>query len=329
MGTHGPVPTLIEWDDQLPPLERVVAEATPGAGGGRDRRAARGELRPGKGSRWPGRLICAACRSASWPSSPRPTGWRARWPGWARRPPTWRPWWRATSRLDEVGRVAVYADMYLAAACWTSSREDFPKLARLVGEEAFARLVAEFLAGLPAGQLLPAGPGRAAGRASWPPAPAVSRRPWLADLARLEWGRVDVFDGPDAPTLDPRRLRGPAARAFRRAAADGWSPPTAWSPVGFAVEEAWRADRPGARPAGSPAPLPGHLLVWRKHTEVLHRRRPPLEAELLADAGPGEPPSAWSASGWGWSARSRRPPGLAFPIFGDLGRAGFARAAAK
>jgi uncharacterized protein len=25
---HGPVPTLIEWDDQLPPFERVVAEAT-------------------------------------------------------------------------------------------------------------------------------------------------------------------------------------------------------------------------------------------------------------------------------------------------------------
>jgi uncharacterized protein len=46
--THGPVPTLIEWDDDLPPLERVVAEATRARQVARAAELERGETSPGK-----------------------------------------------------------------------------------------------------------------------------------------------------------------------------------------------------------------------------------------------------------------------------------------
>ncbi len=186
-------------------------------------------------------------------------------------------------KLDGVGRVGIYSDMYLERL-HDAVAEDYPKLAALLGEEAFAALVGDFLAawppasyalrdlGAPLADFLAAGPG-------------FPDRPWLAELARLEWSRVDLFDGPDAATLTLDRLRSLPPDRFAELPLV-LVPGQRLLPVRFTVEEVWRrVDRD--EPAGAPELLPGHLLVWRKHTEVLHRRPSPEEAGLLAALAPG------------------------------------------
>jgi hypothetical protein len=181
------------------------------------------------------------------------------------------------TRLDGVGRVTVYADMYFERLLGVL-REDFPKLESALGEDPFRELVGAFLAEVP--------PANYSLRHLGAPLPdfvaaraALADRPWLGDLARLEWARADVFDGPDCQVLDLDGLR--AVPADRYADLPLRLVPTQRQvPVAFAVEQTWRQIEAG-EPAPPPRPGAGHLLVWRKHTEVLHRRLDPLEAVLL------------------------------------------------
>jgi hypothetical protein len=182
------------------------------------------------------------------------------------------------ARLDQVGRVQVYADMYLERLL-DVLREDFPKLDAALGEDPFRELVAAYLAEIPPADhsLRNLGaplPGFVAART------ATDGRPWLADLARLEWARADVFDGPDCDVLDLDGLRGVPPDRFAELSLR-LVPTQRQVPVHFAVEQTWRQIEAG-QAGGAPPPGPGHLLVWRKHTEVLHRRLDPPEADLLA-----------------------------------------------
>jgi hypothetical protein len=187
------------------------------------------------------------------------------------------------SKLDEVGRVGVYADMYFDRLL-DILRMDFPKLLAVLGEEAFAGLAADFLEAAP-----PAGFSLRDLGAPLPrfieSYPALSDRPWLAELARLEWTRVDVFDGPDSPVWTFEDLRSLPPDRFAELPLT--AVPTHRLVTGaYAVEEVWRRIERG-EPGGSPGPGPGPLLVWRKHTEVLHRRPAQLEAELIAELAGG------------------------------------------
>jgi hypothetical protein len=186
-------------------------------------------------------------------------------------------------RLDEAGRVAIYADMYFERLK-DALQEDFPKLFHLLGEEASSELVADFLAASPPatfslrelGAPLPA---FLAAR------PALADRPWLEELGRLEWSRVDLFDGPDSSAMTLEDLRRVDPDRFADLALV-LIPTHRLLPVRFAVEETWRRiDRDES--GGDPGAAPGHLLVWRKHTEVLHRRPTALEAPLLAELAAG------------------------------------------
>ncbi|MCA9676148.1 MAG: putative DNA-binding domain-containing protein, partial [Myxococcales bacterium] len=101
------------------------------------------------------------------------------------------------ARLDAVGRVEVYARMYRDRMV-DALAEDFPKLVAIIGGERFAALVIEYLVRHPSRSwtLRDAGDRFArflAGRAATPP--------WWAELAALEWARVDAYDAIDEAAM--------------------------------------------------------------------------------------------------------------------------------
>jgi hypothetical protein len=183
------------------------------------------------------------------------------------------------ARASAVERLDVYANMYFFRIL-DVLRADYPKLVAVVGDDAFHDLATDYLQAHPSrhpslrfvGAALPtfvAGHARAAGR------------PWLAELAALEWARVDVFDRVDARVLDRAALAELAPEDFG-ALALAPVPALALVPARFAVEDVWRAVEAGAElPDAAPAE-PGHaVLVWRKDVTVHHRAVTAAERRAL------------------------------------------------
>jgi hypothetical protein len=184
---------------------------------------------------------------------------------------------RSQAGMDAAARVAVYANMYFHRLL-DVLRADFPKLASVLGDAAFGRLAADYLRKFP-----PVHPSvRHAGRALAEFVrrhPVAARRRWVADLARLEWLRLDVHDRADDEPLDPAELRrlapdALAAKPLRLVAAH------AILRSGFAVDQVWRRIEAGGR-AVSAARGPRWILVWRRGDVVWHRAMPADEARLL------------------------------------------------
>ncbi|MBI3448126.1 MAG: putative DNA-binding domain-containing protein [Acidobacteria bacterium] len=121
---------------------------------------------------------------------------------------------RPDDRLDATERLDIYADMYFYRLR-DALAEDFPKLRAVIGGARFHNLATDYLLAHPSGhwslrylgEALPAYLERHASRGEFP---------FLADLARLEWARVDVFDEADAPPL----TRGDLTRLPPEAVAD-------------------------------------------------------------------------------------------------------------
>ncbi len=102
-----------------------------------------------------------------------------------------------TGGLDAEQRIRIYADMYRARLI-DVLREDYPRVAALLGEADFAALACRYLGRHPSTHPSVRHVGRRfadwiAGESALPP--------HLADLARLEWARVEVFDAADAEPL--------------------------------------------------------------------------------------------------------------------------------
>src|SRR5439155_929151 len=96
-------------------------------------------------------------------------------------------------------------DAPVAPAFWRlvdALREDFPKLATVLGDGGFADLVRGYIRAHPS----TAPSIRHLGRAL-PDFLAGYQPAYLADLARLEWTRLQVFDAPDATPLTAGDLR--------------------------------------------------------------------------------------------------------------------------
>jgi len=150
--------------------------------------------------------------------------------------------------------LRIYMDMY-----WWRLREvlqaDFPRVAATLGEDEFTRLAGAYLAAHPSrhGSVRHVGQRFAqflAGDARTPP--------YVHDLARLEWARVEVFDAPDAPALtasDLRRVQPVAWPTLRLATI----PALAVVASAWPIHLLWRDD--------PPAPLEPHpttVRVWRR-----------------------------------------------------------------
>jgi hypothetical protein len=191
-------------------------------------------------------------------------------------------------RASAVERLDVYADMYFYRIL-DVLRGDYPKLVAATGDDAFHDLVTDYLLAHPSrhpsvrnlGAALPQYlEGHDLG----------GRRPWLPELAALEWARVDVFDRADAAPLSREALAGVDGDAFADLAMP-MVPAHEIVKTRHAVEEIWRAIEDGAAPADLPDPVPappGHaVLVWRKGVTVFHRGIDRREAEALALARSG------------------------------------------
>jgi hypothetical protein len=191
---------------------------------------------------------------------------------------------RAGGALTPADRVEIYADM-----CRTRLvdilHEDFPRTRALLGDAAFVALAERYLARHPSTHPSVRYVGArfadfVAGQAAGPP--------WLADLARLEWARVEVFDAADAaplrladlqavPSADWPALRlrlVPACRVVK-------------SP--WPIHEIWTAGDPDSDRRLPDEPRASVVRVWREGFSVSHAAMGDLERQVFARLQRGEP----------------------------------------
>jgi hypothetical protein len=190
---------------------------------------------------------------------------------------------RGDARASAAERVGVYADMY-HLRLRDSLAEDFERLAALLGAEAFDHLVAQYLEAHP-----PRSPYLAELGGDLPRFVRARRlgreRPWLGDLADLEWARTRVFDAADEPALALADLAALAPEAFDRLALR-LVPASVVLDVAFDVADTWeRLGAADADPVPAAAAVPRRILVWRRDDVVLHQTLTAEQAELLSIVG--------------------------------------------
>ena len=185
-----------------------------------------------------------------------------------------------SASLDPAARLSVYVDAYL----WRLRdvlAEDFPRVATILGPDRFDVLARDYLRDHPSehpslrhlGRDLPAEIGRR------PDSP-----PYLADLARLEWARLEVFDAADSEAL--------TADALRALRPEHW-PTLRFVPVpalailraDWPVHEVWQATD-----AASPEPSRTFLRVWRAEDgRVFHASMDERDVDALERMMAAEP----------------------------------------
>lgn len=176
-------------------------------------------------------------------------------------------------RASAEERLQVYAHMYRARLVEALDAV-YPRLVRLLGPDAFRDLALAYVAARPSrhpslrflGLALP----------EW----LEEHRPespWLADLARLEWARSDVFDAADEPVLVLDDLRTLSPEGFARLPLRLIGAHRLLT-VDHATAGLWDAMSPDTPadpsfdPSGEPDDSHGEtLLVWREDTVVYHR----------------------------------------------------------
>jgi hypothetical protein len=181
--------------------------------------------------------------------------------------------------LAPADRLDIYAGMYFHRLLEVL-REDFPRVAALVGDERFEELTRAYLARHPS---VHPSVRHVGGRfAAFLVGEAVP--PWAPDLARLEWARLEVFDAPDAPVLTLDDLRAHAA--------DAW-PALRFEtvPALVVLETAWPVHRlwPADADATGVAPARTALRVWRDRFLVYQTAMDTGEERALAAFRAGEP----------------------------------------
>lgn len=185
-----------------------------------------------------------------------------------------------TPALAPADRIRIYVDMYGARLVEVLG-EDFPETARILGD-GFEGLCHRYLARHPSenpsvrhfGTHLPA----------FIAAEGAVHAPWLADLARLERARVDVFDAPDAV---PVRVADISAVA-----------PETWGELRFTpipalelVRSAWPVHRVWGAAGGASElrPEATTLRVWREEFKVFHAPLDRVEEAAFEALRAGQP----------------------------------------
>jgi hypothetical protein len=196
-------------------------------------------------------------------------------------------------QLEPKERIDIYARMYYARLL-DVLREDFPRVAAILGGECFDGVVRAYLTRHPS-----TNPSlRHLGRhfAAFLDTRAESAAfPFLRDLARLEWTRLEVFDAPDAEPLHLEHLQAlspdewPDLRvrlipAFRVLQSD-WPVHEIWAAAEKEPlnHESWRLEKTALR-------------VWREGFAVYHARMEALEQAALDRVHAGEPFAAVCAT---------------------------------
>jgi hypothetical protein len=175
-------------------------------------------------------------------------------------------------------RAGVYTSAYFARH-HDVIMSDYPMVEALLGHEAFHPLVAEYLARFP-----PDDPSLRFLGARIPTFlaehPVSSRFPFIADLAQLEWARVDIFDATDVTPLVPADLA--------TIPEDAWPglvlelvPAFRLITLEHPVQELWQAIH-DETPVSVVGRAPTRIIVWRRDLVVYHRAVTGGEAAALA-----------------------------------------------
>jgi hypothetical protein len=196
------------------------------------------------------------------------------------------------ARLSAIDRLDVYASMYFIRV-HDVLRDELPRTAALLGGEAFHGLVTDYLVACP-----PHPPSLREAGARLPDFLAAhalaAERPWLAEVARLERSRTEVFDGPDATPIAIAALRDVPPERFG-ALRFALIPSHRLLANRFAIAPIWRAQKAGEEAgeeaeqeaaeegddAAPPRAAPETLIVWRRDDVVYHRAADEDEARWL------------------------------------------------
>jgi hypothetical protein len=197
--------------------------------------------------------------------------------------------------LPAIERLDIYANMYFFRLL-DCLAEDFPKVRAALGPERFHNLVTDYVLRHPSEHPSLRHLGRRLPEFIKNHEPAAGF-PFLADLARLEWTRADLFDAADAPPLSRSAL----ARLPQESAGEArfrFIPAFALLRFDHDVVRYWRAlDEAGA---GTDAAASGRITlphpvrrrtaarVWRKDLVVYHAGLDEEEAHALELALQGE-----------------------------------------
>jgi hypothetical protein len=183
-----------------------------------------------------------------------------------------------TPALSAHERLDIYANMFV----WRqidALREDFPKLAQLLGDEGFYATAESYLRAYPSTHPSLAQLGRhfASFLAEW-----SGPRPDLADLVALEWARCEVFEEAHVRAATPALVSGsePAQVVLRTV------PALRLLSLRHDVLPLWK-DLEDGHTASPPRPQPTAVAVWRKEFVVFHVRIAPEEAAALKRAMSG------------------------------------------
>jgi hypothetical protein len=178
-----------------------------------------------------------------------------------------------SAHLDPGERLDVYRSMYFLRLLEVL-REDYPQLAQLLGDDAFAELARVYLSAHPSRHPSVRHVGDALPEFLATRAPG-DLPPLAADLARLEWVRREVFDAPDAAPLTAGDL---AALDPERVA----ELPLELVPACATLVAAWPVHEVWKDPAATPAPKRTALRVWREGFKVFHAAIDGAEEAALA-----------------------------------------------
>ncbi len=183
-------------------------------------------------------------------------------------------------RLSPEARVDIYANMYFYRIL-DALKEDFPATLAVLGDDNFHNLVTGYLLEHP-----PTDPSITHSGSHLADYlrdhPMRTDAPFVADLAKLERATVEVFLGPDAPSLE--------ADAIRTVAIEDWAamklklhPSAQILALDWQVSDLLRAVE-DHRPWNPPNQGPTKVLVWRRNSQVSHRDLDPTEANALEAA---------------------------------------------
>jgi hypothetical protein len=185
-----------------------------------------------------------------------------------------------SATLAAPERLQIYTGMYFHRLR-DALREDFPRLAARLGPAAFDALVANYVRRHPSGH-----PSlRELGR-ELPDFIARQRRAgmpaFLADLARLEWARVEVFDAPNSQPL--------TAADLADVRTEEW-PELRFTPIAAlqVVRSEWPIHDIWESATAEHGRRPTTVRVWREGWTVYHARVEAEEAEALGHLIAGAP----------------------------------------
>jgi len=184
-------------------------------------------------------------------------------------------WISADDEAHAAARLGIYAHMYFARLR-DSLREDYETCVTLLGDEAFARLAARYLVAHPSDHPSLRHHGRHFAEFL---RKQGALRTDLAEVAELEWARIEVFDAPHAEPLRLAELEGLDARDWPELSLQ-LIPASRLLDRDHAVEETWRACAQRELPP-PPRRAPGTTLIWRRGLMSRHRPLPTDEARAL------------------------------------------------